>query len=94
MEGKVTVDGLGATNHWTFRRVRRNDFDLLASWLSQPGVARWWAHEWTPEAIERDFGASVDGVEPNQDWLGLLDDVPLGLVQRSLVSAYEEDLRD
>ncbi|HKJ54698.1 MAG TPA: GNAT family N-acetyltransferase [Nitriliruptoraceae bacterium] len=79
---------------WTFRRVTRADFDLLASWLSQPAVARWWVHEWTPEAIERDFGPTVDGREPNQDWLGLYEGVPLGLVQRSLVSDYEENERD
>lgn len=79
---------------WTFRRVTRGDFDLVSGWLSQPDVARWWAHEWTPEAVERDFGPTVDGREPNQDWLGLLDGVPLGLVQRSLVSAYEENLLD
>ena len=68
-----------------FRRVTRADFPLLARWLAAPPVARWWNHEWTPEAVERDFGPSVDGHEPNQDWLALLDGVPVGLVQRSRV---------
>ena len=39
-----------------FRRVTRLDFPLLASWLCQPRIARWWNHDFSPEAIERDFG--------------------------------------
>ncbi len=77
-----------------FRRVGRADFPLLARWLAAPPVARWWNHEWTPEAVERDFGPSADGLEPNEDWLALLEGVPVGLVQRSLVAAYRENLDD
>jgi aminoglycoside 6'-N-acetyltransferase len=77
-----------------FRRVTRADFPLLARWLATPPVVRWWHHEWTPEAVERDFGPSVDGTEPNQDWLALVDGAPVGLVQRSLVVAYPENLAD
>jgi aminoglycoside 6'-N-acetyltransferase len=77
-----------------FRRVTRADFPLLARWLAAPPVARWWNHEWTAEAVERDFGPSVDGTEPNEDWLALLDGAPVGLVQRSLVVAYAENLAD
>jgi aminoglycoside 6'-N-acetyltransferase len=78
----------------TFRRVTRDDFGLLAGWLSSPPVARWWNHDPGPEAVERDFGPSVDGSEPNEDWLALLAGVPVGLVQRSRVDDYPENLRD
>ncbi|TPW11645.1 MAG: GCN5-related N-acetyltransferase [Acidimicrobiaceae bacterium] len=44
----------------TFRRVIRADFPLLAGWLAEPHVARWWNHEFTTEAVERDFGQSAD----------------------------------
>ena len=77
-----------------FRRVTRADFPLLARWLATPPVARWWNHEWTAEAVERDFGPSLDGVEPNEDWLALLDGHPVGLLQRSRVVDYDENLRD
>ncbi len=77
-----------------FRRVTRADFALLARWLAAPPVARWWNHEWAPAAVERDFGPSIDGLEPNEDWLALLDGRPVGLVQRSRVDDYEESLRD
>lgn len=76
---------------WTFRRLTRADFPLLASWLSQPEVRRWWQHDPSPPALEADFGPSVDGAEPNEDWLALLDGIPVGLVQRSLVSDYAEN---
>src|SRR5690242_4899587 len=64
-----------------FRRVARVDFDRLAGWLARPHVARWWNHEFTAEAVERDFGPSVDGAEPNEDHLVLLDGTPIGIVQ-------------
>ena len=75
----------------TFRRVTRLDFPLLASWLCQPRVARWWNHEFSPEAIERDFGKSVDGNEPCEDHIVLLDDQPIGLIQYSSYADYPDE---
>jgi len=49
------------------------DLPLLAVWLREPQVARWWNHEHTSEAVERDFGASVWGEEPGQDLIVSLD---------------------
>ena len=77
-----------------FRRLERADFPLLARWLASDPVRRWWCHEWSAEAVERDFGPSADGLEPNEDWLALLDGEPVGLVQRSRVAEYEENVRD
>jgi aminoglycoside 6'-N-acetyltransferase len=65
-----------------FRRLRRDDFGLLAHWLAEPAVARWWNHELTPEAIERDFGPSVDGRDPTEMFLALSGDRPFGFIQR------------
>jgi aminoglycoside 6'-N-acetyltransferase len=77
---------------FAFRRVERSDFPLLAFWLAQPHVARWWNHEYTPQAIERDFGASIDGDEPNEDHLVLLDGRAIGLIQYSRFADYPEYL--
>jgi aminoglycoside 6'-N-acetyltransferase len=76
----------------TFRRVTRDDFPLLAQWLANPHVVRWWNHETSPEAVERDFGASADGTEPSEDFLFLVDGVPAGLIQRSRLADYPEEL--
>jgi aminoglycoside 6'-N-acetyltransferase len=77
-----------------FRQLTRADFPMLAGWLATPPVARWWYHEWSPDAVERDFGPSADGLEPNEDWLALVGGEPVGLVQRSRVEDYAENLRD
>lgn len=79
---------------WTFRRVTRDDFALLGTWLAQPQVHRWWQHDPSPQAVARDFGPSADGAEPNQDWLALYDGAPVGLVQRSRVTDYAESLEE
>jgi len=57
-------------------------------------VLRWWNHELSLEAVARDFGASVRGKEPGEDLVVLLDDAPVGLLQRSPIAAYPGDLRE
>lgn len=78
----------------TFRRLTRDEFPLLEAWLAQPHVVRWWNHEFTPEAIERDFGASVDGSEPGESHLVLLDGRPIGLMLYSRYEDYPEYLAE
>ena len=76
----------------TWRHVTAEDFPLLARWLEAPHVARWWNHETSAEAVERDFGPSARREEPNEDLLAFLDGVPLGLLQRSFLHDYPEYL--
>lgn len=78
----------------TWRPVTTDDFPLLARWLSAPHVARWWHHETSPEAVERDFGPSARREEPNEDLLASLDGAPLGLLQRSFLHDYPEYLNE
>ncbi|WP_113704652.1 GNAT family N-acetyltransferase [Nonomuraea lactucae] len=77
----------------TWRRLTGQDFPMLSQWLEQPHVARWWHHETTAEAVERDFGPAASGEEPSEDLLVLLDGRPFGLVQRSRFADYP-DYRD
>ncbi|PWJ50690.1 phosphoserine phosphatase SerB [Quadrisphaera granulorum] len=46
------------------RPLRRDDFPLLASWLDQPRVARWWPDAHTLEDLELDYGPGIDGTDP------------------------------
>jgi aminoglycoside 6'-N-acetyltransferase len=57
-------------------------------------VLRWWHHDTGPEAIQRDFGASVRGEEPGEDLILSLDGRPIGLLQRSVIANYPEDLAE
>jgi aminoglycoside 6'-N-acetyltransferase len=80
------------TGALTWRRLSAEDFPRLSAWLQDPQVARWWNHEVSAEALERDFGAGLRGEEPGEDIVVLLDGEPIGLLQRSLISAYPEEL--
>ena len=77
-----------------FRPLRREDFALLARWLAEPLVARWWNHETTPEAVERDFGPTIDGRDETAIFISLLGDRPFGLVQRYPIAAYADYLAE
>ncbi|MFC5993753.1 GNAT family N-acetyltransferase [Pseudonocardia hispaniensis] len=76
---------------YRFRRLSRADFPLLAGWLAQPHVHRWWYHQSTPEAVEHDFGGGVDGTEPCEDLIVHRDGEPIGLLQRSRIADYPEE---
>ena len=70
------------------------DLPLLAQWLREPQVARWWNHEHSADAVERDFGASARGEEPGEDLVVSLDGHPDGLLRRSVISDYSEDIAE
>jgi aminoglycoside 6'-N-acetyltransferase len=76
----------------TWRRLVPDDLPLLAQWLAEPGVHRWWYHD--PAAVEADFGPALRGEEPGEDLVVSLDGRPVGLVQRSRIADYAADLTD
>ena len=78
--------------HFSWRRLTADDLPLLAGWLREPRVARWWHHDSSPEGVERDFGPSVRGEEPGEDLVVSLDGRPIGLLQRSAIHAYPEEV--
>lgn len=76
--------------HVTFRRLETADLPVLARWLQAPHVHRWWHHETTPEALERDFGPVLRGEEPAEDLVAAIDGRDVGLVQRCRWEDYPE----
>jgi aminoglycoside 6'-N-acetyltransferase len=66
----------------SFRRLARADFPRLARWLETPHVARWWNHETSPAALERDFGPTIDGDDAAHIFIASVDARPVGLIQR------------
>ena len=94
-EGRVAHAGADTTPRIAFRRLARSDFALLGRWLAQPHVARWWNHETSAEAVENDFGAVVDGVDPAEIFIAEADGLPIGLLQRYRFGdnpGYRDDL--
>lgn len=79
-----------------FRRLERSDFPLLSSWLATPHVARWWAHDPAPAALEADFGAVIDRCEPGDDYIAAIEDAAsnldeIGLVQFCMIDDYPDE---
>ncbi len=74
----------------TFERLERRHFDLLGRWLAEPHVARWWNHDPSAEAIEEDFGDTIDGLEPAKDFIALADGQPFGVIQFCLFHDFPE----
>jgi len=77
-----------------FRPLRRDDFLLLATWLAEPLVARWWNHETSMQAVERDFGASIDGRDAAEVFLAVDSGRPFGLIQRYAIASSAEYLAE
>jgi aminoglycoside 6'-N-acetyltransferase len=76
----------------SFRRLEAEDLGLLAGWLGEPHVHRWWYQD--PANVEDEFGPAqrAERGEPGEDLIVVLDGRPIGLVQRSLIAAFAEDL--
>ncbi|MEV0947054.1 GNAT family N-acetyltransferase [Rhodococcus sp. NPDC049939] len=75
-----------------FVRTTREHFPQLQRWLREPHVARFWNHDTSDASIERDFGGSIDGTEPSEDFLVLRHGAPFGFIQRYRIADYPEDL--
>ncbi|WP_299575735.1 GNAT family N-acetyltransferase [uncultured Williamsia sp.] len=80
----------------TFRRLTRDDFPMLARWLADERVHRWWFQDHDDAALEKDFGPQIDGTEPGEDLVVEVDDGatprPVGLLQRSRIHDFPEDV--
>ncbi|HSI25957.1 MAG TPA: GNAT family N-acetyltransferase [Aeromicrobium sp.] len=73
----------------SFRPLESDDLMLLAGWLGEPHVHRWWYQD--PANVTADFGPALRGEEPGENLVALVDAQPVGLVQRSLIAAFAED---
>jgi aminoglycoside 6'-N-acetyltransferase len=74
----------------SFRPLTRADFPLLRAWLDEPLVHRWWNHETSDAALERDFGVSIDGSDMSEVFVALHEGRPFGLIQRYPIAAYDD----
>lgn len=63
------------------RPLVRADFPLLASWLREPVVARWWADDPSFSHLEAQYGPSIDGTDPTHVLVASCDGTPYGFIQ-------------
>ena len=59
-------------------------------WHQRPHVKRWWVARDTLEETEGHYVPTIDGTEPTDHYLALLDGEPFGMIQTYLVSDYPD----
>lgn len=75
----------------TFRRLRDWDLPMLHAWLNDPAVVEWWeGNDVTWPAVVADH-AEVHG-HPEEHWIALDEDRPVGWIQCYPVHLYPEEL--
>ena len=65
-----------------------DDLRLVHDWLQRPHVSRWWAERRTYEDVVAHYLPAIEGTDPTDHYLVLLDGRPVGMLQTYLVSDY------
>jgi RimJ/RimL family protein N-acetyltransferase len=79
------VDDLRALR---FRPMEPDDLRLVHAWLQRPHVRRWWSSRETYEEVAEHYLPAIEGKEPTDLYIALLDEQPIGFVQTYLVSDH------
>jgi RimJ/RimL family protein N-acetyltransferase len=73
-----------------FRPLRHDDLPLVHEWLRRPHVQRWWTERESYEEVVARYLPAIEGTDPTDLYLALLDGEPVGFVQTYLVADYPE----
>ena len=73
-----------------FRPVQREDLPLLHEWLQRPHVRRWWTDRETYDEVVARYLPAIEGSDPTDLHLALLDERPIGFLQTYLVADYPD----
>jgi aminoglycoside 6'-N-acetyltransferase len=68
------------------RPMRRDELPLLARWLAEPHVARWWREPADLASVESRYAPAIDGEDPTELLIVQLDRRPIGIVQCYLLA--------
>jgi RimJ/RimL family protein N-acetyltransferase len=70
--------------------MTRDDLELVHEWHQRPHIQRWWVERRTFEETEAHYLPTIEGHEPTDHYVALLDGEPFGLIQTYLVSDYPD----
>jgi RimJ/RimL family protein N-acetyltransferase len=73
-----------------FRPMTADDLPRLHDWLQRPHVHRWWGESRTLDQVVDHYLPAIEGRDPTDHYLVLVDGCPVGMVQTYLVSDYPE----
>ena len=71
-----------------FTPLRKDDLPLLREWLEREHVRRWWRDELDDSIAE--YEKAIDGLDPSEHYLILVDGKPAGMIETYLVSDFPE----
>jgi RimJ/RimL family protein N-acetyltransferase len=71
-----------------FRPLTDDDLALVEEWLGREHVRRWWRDEIAESLAE--YRAALEGREPTDHYLIVVDERPVGMIQTYLVTDYPE----
>lgn len=73
-----------------FTPLTHDDLVQLHVWLRRPHVAQWWRDLDTYEKVVADHLPALEGREPTDHFLIVVDDRPVGMIQAYLVADHPE----
>ena len=73
-----------------FRPLALDDLPMMAAWRTREHVRRWWREPETLEWVTAKYTPRINGDEPTEVYVVLLDDAPIGWIQRYRIDAYDE----
>jgi RimJ/RimL family protein N-acetyltransferase len=73
-----------------FRPLSRGDLKLLHEWLRREHVRRWWSGLETYEEVEAKYLPALEGRDPTDYYVILLDDRPIGMIQTYMAADYAD----
>ena len=73
-----------------FEPLTHDDLVRLHAWLQKPHVAHWWRDLQTMEQVEAEHLPALEGREPSDHYLIVVDDRPVGMIQTYLVADFPE----
>jgi aminoglycoside 6'-N-acetyltransferase len=73
-----------------FRPLEADDLRLVHEWLHRSHVRRWWTDRETYEEVVEHYLPSIEGDEPTDHHVLLLDEQPIGFIQTYIVSDHPD----
>jgi aminoglycoside 6'-N-acetyltransferase len=73
-----------------FRPLAADDLGQLHEWLTREHVRRWWGDPRSREDVEAHYLPAIEGRDPTDHFLILLDRRPVGMVESYLVADHPE----
>jgi RimJ/RimL family protein N-acetyltransferase len=73
-----------------FRPMAEHDLAIFHEWLQRPHVKRWWRNREVYEEVVARYLPSIEGREPTDHYLIVLDGRDVGVIQTYLAADYPE----